>query len=137
MASKQAALALLASALTLMACTRDVSVDVTKTGEAVAFTATRGKDAKPPCVQGVIVTQAGTDIADTPPVWELSTAENGRCENSFRYGDVPVGYSQSGPAPRLLVGSRYMIEISGPGVQGGQEFTMRAGDGVLTDALTP
>lgn len=136
MASNQAAMGLLVPALTLMACTRDVSVDITKTSDAVAFVATHGTDAKPPCVQGVIVTQAGTDIADTRPVWELSTAEIGRCRNSFRYGDVPAGYSQSGPAPRLLVGSRYMIEISGPGVQGDREFTMRDGEGVLTDGST-
>ena len=131
MGNSAAAGALLAASLVLVACTREVGVEIVRTGEAVTVTATRPGADTPPCIQGLIVEQAGADIATTPPLWEVSTAEPGRCRTSFVYGETPAGYAQSGPAPRLLTGSRYLVEISGPGWQGGREFTLRADDGPM------
>ncbi len=122
----------LAAAVPLVACSRELAIDLKRQDGGLAITATRGGSARPPCVQGVVVTVAGADIAATPPLWEVATAEPGRCRTGFRYGEVPPGYSQSGPAPRLVAGRRYMVELSGPGLQGGAEFTMRDADGALT-----
>jgi hypothetical protein len=122
-------LAVFAYLLLLAACTREVVVEVVRAGDAITFTATRS--GKPPCIKGLSVSLAGADIATTPPLWEVSTAEPGRCETRFTYGRVPQGYAQSGPAPRLLPSSRYLVEINGPGLQGGTEFTLRADDGAM------
>lgn len=124
---------LLASFLLLVGCTREVVVDLMRKHGSVTLTATRpGGD--PPCIQGLVVSLAGADIATTAPLWELSTAEPTRCRTSFVYGQIPAGYAQSGPAPHLLVGSRYLVEIRGPGLQGGREFTVRANDGPMVEA---
>jgi hypothetical protein len=133
MVSNRALAGLIASTLFLVACTDEIVVDVTKRGDTVTFTTTRpGADEKP-CVQGLVVTLAGADLEVSPPLWELATAEPGRCRMQFDYGQVPAGYSQNSTAPRLLVGSRYLVEIKGPGLQGGREFTVVAGDGNLTN----
>lgn len=124
-----------AATLLLLACTRETTVAVARAGDRVAIAVTRGD--RPPCIQGLVVTVAGADIDATPPLWELATAEPARCLARFHYGEVPRGYSQSGQAPRLLVGSRYMVEVSGPGLQGGAEFTMRADDGPMTAETAP
>ena len=121
-------------ALLLAACVQEAVVDVSRTGDAINVAVTKPGAGKPPCVQSLSVSQAGADIAETPSVWELSTAEPGRCRTAFTYGQVPQGYAQSGPAPALSVGSRYLLEIAGPGLLGGREFTMRAGDGSMVDA---
>ena len=122
---------LLASLLLLVACTHEVVIDLARKGDVVTVTASRSGGDKPPCVQGVIVTLAGADIATTLPLWEVSTAEPSRCRNSFVYGEAPAGYSQNGPAPHLLGGSRYLVEVTGPGMQGGREFTLRTDDGPM------
>jgi hypothetical protein len=124
---------LIASAFALVACTNAVTVDVARKGETVSVDAIRAGTDTPPCVQGLIVTLADTDIATTPSLWEISTAEPGRCRTSFTYGQVPPGYTQSGPAPRLLPGSRYLVEITGPGLQGGRAFTFPTVDGPAPD----
>lgn len=126
--------ALLASILMLVACTREVVVDIMKKDDAITIVSTRPGSGKPPCVQGLTITLAGADIATTPPLWEISTAEPSRCRTSFVYGQVPAGYAQSGPAPRLLPGSRYLVEITGLGLQGGREFTARSDDGPMTSS---
>jgi hypothetical protein len=126
--------ALLLPALLSAGCMQEASVDVTRRGNVTTVTVFRPGKAEPPCVQNLSVSQAGADIADTPPVWELSTAEPGRCRATFNYGEVPDGYAQSAAAPKLLVGSRYLVEVAGPGLLGGREFTMRAEDGSITDA---
>jgi hypothetical protein len=133
MVSNRAFTGLIASTLLLVACTDEVLVDVTKKGDVVTFATTRSGTEKQPCVQGLVITLAGSDVAVTPPLWELATAEPGRCRARFDYGQVPAGYSQNSTAPRLLVGSRYLIEVTGPGLQGGREFTVMAGDGALTN----
>lgn len=133
MANRCLALLVLPAVL-LVACSRELAIDLKRQDGSVVITATRGGSGGPPCVQGLVVTLADADIATTPPLWEVATAEPGRCRTGFRYGEVPPGYSQSGPAPRLVVGKRYMVELSGPGLQGGAEFTMRDADGTLTDA---
>jgi hypothetical protein len=132
MANSRAIVGLFVSAFMLVACTREVVIDIARKGGAIAFVASR-PEGDPPCIQGVIVTLAGADIAVAPSLWEVSTAEPGRCRTSFTYGETPTGYAQSGPAPRLLVGSRYLVEISGPGLLGGREFTLRADDGPMGD----
>jgi hypothetical protein len=134
MANSPSLATLLACMLLLVACTREVTVALERQGGAVTITAQRSGDHPPPCVQALSITLAGADIATTPALWEISTAEAGRCRTRFVYGQVPTGFAQSGPAPRLLPGSRYLVEISGPGVQGGREFTLRAGDGQMGDA---
>lgn len=136
MANSRSMAGLLASALLLMACTREVVIDIAKKSGQITFTASRPGAAKPPCVHGLIVTLAGTDIATTPSLWEISTAAPDRCRTDFVYGKAPPGYAQSGPAPVLLVGSRYMVEITGPGLQGGREFTVQAADGELEDTVS-
>ena len=124
---------LLVLAPLLVACTREVEVDIAKTGDEISISVARPGSDKLPCIQGMTITLADTDIATTPSLWEVATAEPGRCRTSFVYGQVPAGYSQSGVAPRLLVGSRYLVEITGPGFEGGQEFTLRAENGKMRD----
>lgn len=121
---------LLLGAVLLVACTREAEVRIDKRGADIAISAPP-VDGKPPCIRSMIVTVADTDIADTPPLWELATAAPTTCGRDFVYGKVPAGFSQSGPAPALAPGNRYMVELSGPGWQGGRTFTMRADDGPM------
>ncbi len=134
MANSRALIGLIASTFLLVACTDEVVVDIVGKGDSVTFATSRTGAGEPLCVQGLIVTLAGADIAVTPPLWEVATAEPGRCRTQFDYGKVPAGYTSNGPAPRLLVGSRYLVEITGPGLQGGREFTVTGRDGPLTTA---
>lgn len=126
MANSRGVPGLFACALLLIACTREVVIDISKKSGQLTFTANRPGTAKPVCIRGLTITLAGTDIATTPSLWEVSTAEPDRCRASFVYGTTPPGYAQSGFAPALLVGSRYLVEITGPGLQGGREFTVPA-----------
>lgn len=121
---------LFVGAALLVACTREADVQIDKRGGDVAISAP-SVDGKPPCIRSVIITAADTDIADTPPLWELATAEPTNCGREFLYGRVPNGFTQNGPAPALATGKRYMVELSGPGWQGGRTFTMRSDDGPM------
>lgn len=115
----------------LAGCVHEVAVAVARRGDRVAFTVTLGGDS-PPCVTSLSVMHEGSDIGTTPPLWEVSTAQPGRCRASFNYGEVPEGYAQGHAAAPLTVGDRYLVEVAGPGVMGGKVFEMRAGDGPLT-----
>lgn len=117
----------------LAACVREPQVAITKRGAMIDVAVTRPGASEPPCIKSLTVTRDGADIAETPPVWALSTAETGRCAAAFVYGRVPAGYAQGAPAPALTVGTKYLVEVSGPGLLGGATFTMREGDGPLTD----
>ena len=120
--------------LLLAGCVREVALTVVRAGDLVTIAATRPGTGKTPCIEGLSITPAGTDIATTPPLWEIATAEPGRCRATFAYGQVPPGFAQGGIAPALLVGRRYVLQVSGPGLLGAQDFTMRAGSGSMADA---
>lgn len=90
---------------------------------------TRGDTA--PCIQGLTITRDGTDIAQSPPVWAISTSAEARCRTSFVYGRIPDGWSQGRAAPPLTVGAKYLVEVAGPGLLGGRTFTMRSDDGSM------
>lgn len=118
--------------ITLAGCVQGAMVEVSKQGEAITVTVT-GRGSDPPCITTLAITRAGSDIKTTPALWEVSTADPANCRASFTYGDVPSGWSESGPAPKLAQGLKYGVDAIGIGTLGGGEFTMRAGDGVLTD----
>lgn len=126
--------ALTLPALLLAGCMGEPKVAVTKHGATIDVIITRSGAAEPPCIKSVTVTLDGADIAETRPIWALSTAQPNRCAATFVYGRVPAGYAQAAPATALAVGTRYLVEVSGPGLLGGATFTMRDGDGALTDA---
>lgn len=118
--------------LTLSGCLQEAIVKVTRRGDLITFAVT-GRGSEPPCITGLSVTRAGTDIKTTPAVWDLATSDPERCRATFIYGEVPSGWSQNGPAPKLAEHVKYGVDATGIGVVGGGEFTMRAADGVLTD----
>ena len=125
--------ALIAAApLPLTGCRQEVTLAVVRIGDAVTITARRPGNGKVPCVESLSVAPAGTDVTTTPPSWEVATADPARCRTSFVYGQVPQGFTQGGHAPTLLVGSRYLVQIPGPVLLGGKEFTMRADPGPMT-----
>ena len=122
----------LAGILALAGCLQEAIVEVARQGDVLSFTIT-SRGSEPPCVTGLSVAHAGADIKTTPALWDLATADPEKCRATFVYGEVPAGWSQSGPAPKLVEGVRYGLDATGIGVVGGGEFTMRAADGVLTD----
>lgn len=125
---------LLAIAVLLAACMQEAVLEITRGGDQLTISVSKPGLETPPCVQGLSVTQAGVDAAQVAPLWQISTAEPGRCRASFIYGQVPAGFSESGRAPRLLTGSRYLVEVNGPGLLGGREFTFQAKNGSQTDS---
>lgn len=126
-------IALLALSGLLLACTgAEPKVTVTKSGATVTVAVERA-GAATPCVKSLTVTLDGADIAQTQPVWEVSTAQPNRCAASFVLGQAPAGYAQARAAPELANGTKYLVEVSGPGLLGGATFTMREADGALTD----
>lgn len=120
--------------LLLSACVTDPQVLVTKRAEAVSIAVNVPGKAQPVCINKLIVSVEGTNTADEPALWDLSTAETTRCTASFTYGQVPAGFAQGGTAPPLTNGTRYLVEVMGPGLIGGTTFTMRAADGPLQDS---
>lgn len=136
MACKRLLAALALPALLLAGCMGEPKVAVTKRGATIDLVVTRSGAAEPPCIKSVTVTLEGADIAETRPIWALSTAQPNRCAATFVYGGVPAGYTQAAPAPALAVGTKYLVEVSGPGLLGGATFTMRDRDGELTEPPT-
>ena len=113
-----------------------VDVTVTQHGGRVELSATRagiGHAGSAPCLQRLSIAPTGADIDKTAPLWEVAADGPSACRARFTYGQTPPGWSSNGPAPRLDPGVRYSVEASGPGFIGGATFTMRAGDGVLSD----
>lgn len=117
--------------LLLAGCVQDPNVSVVKRGAIIDIAVAREGGGEAICVMNLLVSLDGADVAETPPLWELSTAERGRCASSFSYGQELAGFGQSGPAPVLKVGTRYLVEVTGPGLIGGAIFAMRAEDGSM------
>jgi hypothetical protein len=103
---------LLAAAVILTACQRDIDVAVTAAGDAVEFSVA---DDKPPCIDRVTV-YAADDRAN--PIWTIDTAERSRCVARFRYGMVPSGFEQRGGVGKLVPGKLYLVAVGRTGGSG-------------------
>lgn len=125
-----AALALAGASIMLGSCQRDIDVAVTSTRGVVAFEVPA---TKPPCVNRVTV-YAARDRAN--PVWLIDSDDRSRCVTSFRYAEVPAGFTQRGGVESLKSGDLYLVAVARPGASGITFFQPGGEGSIVREAPT-
>lgn len=113
-------LALASVACVQAACLQGVVVDVEHEGVQESFIVRRG--AKTACVDMLDV-YAGEPRGNAP-AWRIATADPDLCVGRFVFGRVPPGFAQDAPAPPLVRGGVYHVEVSGTGFVGARRFVV-------------
>lgn len=111
------------AALLLAGCGPNVTLGVGD-GDPPVFTLS--EPGEQPCVRALGVHRiAGGQLA-----WRIGQTAPAACAARIRYGVLPPGYQQIGPARPLVPGARYRVTITGSGFNEAAEFTAAA-------AITP
>ncbi len=76
-----------------------------------------------PDVRYLLVSEPGHGGSKPPPViWSLVSLEGGGALRQVTYGVVPEGFREQAPAPDLVPGRTYLIEVHAWGGSGGLKF---------------